>query len=185
MGYGVMVYAVEIEMVRAPSKYLADPQDYFARMMNLRRPTDTPEGFDEALAELFFSRPFTGDEGSVYGYALEWLCERFGSPLKNAHWYPVGLSWLDTVRRALGEVGVQFDPSDLVYSRSPVLLPDIVDFPGIGHLTNVEVKPLAQVLGAADLSAVADRQIRESIAEMQGWIQYCAKINSDLVGFFH
>lgn len=185
MGYGVMAYAVEIELVRAPSKYLPDPRDYFARMKNLRRPTDTPDGFDEALEELFFSRPFTSTDGSVYGYALKWLCEQLGYPLPNAHWYPVGLSWLDTVHQALGEIDVQFHPNDLVYSGSPVALPEIIDFPGIGHLTSTEVKPLAQALAAADLSAVTDSQATESIAEMRDWFQSCTRINSDLMCFFH
>ncbi|MFQ6225807.1 hypothetical protein [Nocardia sp. NPDC002869] len=113
---------------------MPDPQDYFARMKNLRRPTDTPDGFDEALEELFFSRPFTGTDGSVYGYALEWLCELLGLTLPNAHWYPVGLSRLDTVHQGLDDIDMQFHPNDLVYSGLPVTLPEIVDFPGIGHL---------------------------------------------------
>ncbi|WP_328393289.1 DUF7691 family protein [Nocardia sp. NBC_00416] len=185
MGYGVMAYAVDIEVLRAPSAFMAEPRDYLDQMVNMSMSMDRPDGFAEALEELFFSRPRTGTDGSVYGYALESLCERAGTALPNAYWYPVGESWFRTVHDALGEIGVQFDPGDLVYSGSPVVLPEIVDFPGIGHLAHAELTPVAQALASADLSAIADDRVTQSIAEMRDWVRFCADHGYDLVSFYH
>ena len=79
---------------------------------------------------------------------------------------------------------MQFDPNEFANAGSPVPLPEIIDFPGIGHLTCTELKPLAQALNGADLSVLADRRVAQSVAEMRDWIQFCAEVDRDLVTFY-
>ncbi|MEU0539847.1 hypothetical protein ABZ319_08240 [Nocardia sp. NPDC005978] len=180
-----MAYAVEIEVLRAPSTFAAEPQEFFDWMVQVHRSSLESEDRRTALEELFFSRPATGSEGFEYGYALKILCERFGGSLNNGHWYPVGSRGLDMIGEALAGLGVQFDPNDLAYSGSPVQLPQIDDFPAIGHLTRAEMVPLAKALEDVDLSTVEDRGVARAIAELREWCLFCTENGLDLVSFYH
>ncbi|MFE3442175.1 hypothetical protein ACFXNW_04005 [Nocardia sp. NPDC059180] len=185
MGYGIMAYSVEVKHLLAPSTFTAEPEDFFDWMTQVHAHALGEPATHTALRELFFAQEPTGSEGWAYGYALKVLCERFGGWLPNSHWCPVRSSWFDTVGEALRALGITFDPTDLIYSGSPVSLPPIDDFPSIGHLTLAELKPLAESLNAADLSTLEDRYLVDSITELRGWINHCVEGDTDLVCFYH
>ncbi|MEU3010206.1 DUF7691 family protein [Nocardia asteroides] len=185
MSYGIMAYSVDIGAVRAPAASTQDPEDFFEWMVGVHARLLDSESRRKAMRELFFGEPFTGSEGSDYGYALKVLCERFGGSLANGSWYPVGDRFFDTMRAALDGIGVKFDPSDLAYSGPPIPLPRIDSFPGIGHLTAAEVAGLAQALDDADLALVRDPRVRAAIEELHQWMRHCVEAESELVTFYH
>ncbi|CCF61299.1 protein of unknown function [Nocardia cyriacigeorgica GUH-2] len=185
MGYGIMAYTVEVKHLLAPSTFTSEPEEFFDWMTQVHAHSlDRPE-IRTALRELFFSQSPTSSEGWAYGYALKVLCERFGGWLPNSHWYPFGSGAFDAARAALRSLDIDFDPESLIYSGSPVDLPPIDDFPCIGHLTLAELKPLAESFNAADLSAIEETSLVDSIAELRGWVNTCVEGDSDLVCFYH
>ncbi|REE96211.1 DUF7691 family protein [Thermomonospora umbrina] len=187
MGYGIMPYAVDVNVLRSPHKYAADPDDFLAWIQDRHCTDDEWEAGPtrQALRELFYGEPHTGTEGHTYGYALKALCSTFGSLRDNGSWYPFGSGWPETVRNALADVGVKFDPEDLMYSGPPVPLPSIDDFPVIGHVLRDELRPTFEALNAADLSPIGDRQVVEAITELHGWMRHCVENDYDLVCFYH
>ncbi|MFI8977220.1 hypothetical protein ACIGO9_30355 [Nocardia asteroides] len=180
-----MAYSVDIGAVRAPAASTHNPEDFFEWMVGVHADLLDSDSRRKAMRELFFGEPLAGSEGSDYGYALKVLCERFGGSLANGSWYPVGDGFFDSVRAALDEIGVEFDPSDLAFSGPPVSLPRIDGFPGIGHLSAAEVARLARDLDAADVSRVEDQQVRAAIDELHRWVRHCVEGESDLVTFYH
>lgn len=180
-----MAYSVEVEHLLAPSTFTAEPEEFFDWMTQVHAHSLDEPAIRTALRELFFAQEPTGSEGWAYGYALKVLCERFGGWLPNGHWYPIRTSGFDAVGAALRSIDVAFDPTDLIYSGSPVDLPPIDDFPCIGHLTLAELKPLAESLNAADLSAIEESSLVDSITELRGWVNTCVERDSDLVCFYH
>lgn len=184
MGYGIMPYAVDVNVLRSPHTHAYEPENFLAGVQDRHCSDDEFGPTRQSLRELFFAEPLTGAEGHVYGYSLKALCETFGGHLDNGHWYPFGSGWLDTVGAALAEVGVRFDPNDLIYSGSPVPLPVIDDFPVIGHMVRAEMKPVAEALDAADLSAITDRSVAAAITELHGWMRL-HEDDYDLVCFYH
>ena len=191
MGYGIMPYLVNVNVLRSPHTYTDDAEDFLAWVQDRHCKDDEYGPTRESLREMFFGEPLTGSQGHVYGYTLEALCKTFGGHLSNSCWYPAPSSWFDTVRDALAEVGVRFDPNDLIYSGPPVKLPPIDDFPVIGCLRRDEATPVAEALDAADLSAISDPGVAESVAELHGWLKKCKddkddEMNSfDLVCFYY
>ncbi|MFD0857082.1 hypothetical protein ACFQ07_33050 [Actinomadura adrarensis] len=190
MSYGIMPYAVNINVLRSPHTYTSDPDDFLAWIQE-RHCKDNDYGpTRESMREMFFGEPLTGAEGHVYGYTLKALCETFGAMLPNANWYPVRMRWFDAVQDALTQIGVRFDPTDLIYSGSPIPLPPIEDFPSIGHLRRDEAIPLGEALDAADISLISDENLTESIRELHGWLKQCSNAETemdsyDLVCFYH
>ncbi|MFC5748853.1 DUF7691 family protein [Actinomadura rugatobispora] len=203
MGYGVTPYSVNVNVLRSPHTYTQDPEDFLAWIQDRFCKDDEDEEYEygptrQSMREMFFDQPLTGTEGLVYGNTLRAFCDTFGGMLGNGHWYPVGFSWFDTVRDALAQVGVSFDPNDLIYSGSPVTMPPIDDFPCIGYLERDEALSLAEQLDAADLSAIGDQKVTGSIREMvigsirelHGWLKQCKADgehetdNYDLVCFY-
>ncbi|MFD0899316.1 DUF7691 family protein [Actinomadura sediminis] len=190
MGYGIMPYAVSVEVLSSPHEYTGDPEDFLAWLQELYCSDDAEAGpTPQVMRELFYAEPYTGTEGRVYGHALESLCKRFGGLLGNDHWYPCGDRHLAAVRETLSGLGVDLDPRDLIWSGPPVPLPEIEDRPVIGHLRRDEMGPIAAALDAADLSAVTDRSVAGAITELHGWLRRCleddGRFPCDLVCFYY
>ncbi|MQY05772.1 DUF7691 family protein [Actinomadura macrotermitis] len=190
MGYGIMPYSVNINVLREPHAHASEPDVFLEWIQGQYCEGGEFDPTPESMRELFYNEPFTG-EGHIYGYTLKALCEVFGGPLDNGHWYPFGSEWPGTVQAALTGVGVQFDPNDLMYSGSPVPLPRIDDFPLIGYVERKEALRLAAELDAADLSAIEDRSVAGAVTELHGWLKRCNDkpgdeyASYDLVCFYH
>jgi hypothetical protein len=186
-----MPYSVNVNVLRSPHTYTSDPEDFLAWIQDRFCEDEEYGPTRESMREMFFGEPFTGSEGHVYGYTLKALCDTFGGMLDNGYWYPCGSGWFDTVRDALAQVGVRFDPSALIYSGPPVPLPPIDGFPAIGHLERDEALSLAERLTAADLSSIGDQSVVGAITELHGWLKRCKNDaeheseNYDLVCFYH
>lgn len=185
MGYGIMPYAVQIDVLAAPSTHTGDPRGFFDWMVELHRATVRSNDIRTALRELFFREEHSGSDGAPYGLALQILCARFGGALSNRYWYPITTSWFDKVGDALDGIGVDFDPHDLAFSGSPISLPEIEDFPAIGHFTRAELEPVARAFDTADLSSIGDEEIAESVTELRDWVRSCVDNHYDLVSFHY
>ncbi|MFD8249679.1 hypothetical protein [Nocardia sp. NPDC059691] len=138
-----------------------------------------------ALRELFFSEEHSGSDGAPYALALQILCARFGGALSNRYWYPISSGWFDKVGDALGGLDIDFDPHDLAFSGSPISLPEIEDFPAVGHFTRAELEPVARAFDTADLSGIGDEEIAESVTELRDWVRTCVDDGLDLVSFHY
>ncbi|MFC9971210.1 hypothetical protein ACFVH6_09970 [Spirillospora sp. NPDC127200] len=190
MGYGIMPYSVNINVLRKPHAHTSDPDDFLDWIQGLHCTGDEFAPTPQTMRELFYNEPFTGD-GHVYGYTLKALCQVFGGLLDNAYWHKCGSEWFGTVESALAGVGVRFDPNDLIYSGSPVPLPRIDDFPLIGHVEREEALRLAAEMDAADLSAIEDPNVAGGVKELHGWLKSCSidpeneRDCYDLVCFYH
>ncbi|WP_280186780.1 MULTISPECIES: DUF7691 family protein [Nocardia] len=185
MGYGIMAYAVDVQVLSAPSAHTGDPQKFFDWMVEVHRATTCSEAVRTALRELFFCEEHSSSDGAPYGLALQILCARFGGALSNRYWYPVGSGWFNKVGAALDSLGIDFDPHDLAFSGSPISLPEIEDFPAIGHFTRAELEPVARAFDTADLSGIGDEEIAESVTELRDWVRWCVDNDLDLVSFHY
>ncbi|MGY2119143.1 DUF7691 family protein [Nocardia gipuzkoensis] len=185
MGHGIMAYAVDVEVLSAPSAHTGDPQGFFDWMVEVHRASIRSEAIRTALRELFFCEEHSGSDGAPYGFALQILCARFGGALSSRYWSPISTSWFDKVGAALDGLGVDFDPHDLAFSGSPISLPEITDFPAIGHFTRAELEPVARAFDTGELSGIGDEEIVESVTELRDWVRWCVDNNYDLVSFHY
>ncbi|MEU0543404.1 hypothetical protein ABZ319_26370 [Nocardia sp. NPDC005978] len=191
MSYVVSPYAVDLEGLRLIGSYGQEFVDDIVRSA----PANVLERLDEAedvgltpgdvIRQLLRGEPMHRDFGPSYGHALEALCRHSGTQLNNAHWAGMRFGYFALVQNALAEIGVDFDPSELVLSGSPVNLPEIEDFPSIGYLDNREIKSLAEIFADADLDRLADDTVRASVADLVEWLRVCQDNGTGLVCFYY
>jgi hypothetical protein len=143
-----------------------------------------------ALGQMVMGEEYSEWLGFLYGYALEFICRHFGERLPNEHWsaMPSGSKWAETVDRGLNAAGVPERVlrvgTHLMNRGSPVPIPEIDDFPGIGYLRLNEVRAAQEALAQARLAAVTDREAIESIKEVRDWLQTCVDLGCDLICFY-
>lgn len=79
-----MPYAVNVEHLRTPHAFTADPAKFLAWLEDLYCTGDELAPTPQSMRRLFYAEDLSdvdGDLGPVYGYTLEALCMRFGAPL--------------------------------------------------------------------------------------------------------
>ena len=201
MGYGVMAYAVPLELVsgcvgaRDPGLLATLLADFGAApaidelLADARSPAseDLPTA-RELLRHLVMDEPARSGLGFAYGYCFKYLCDRYGEFLDNSAWYPIGFDFVEEVQAELGRQGISDDVlsvADLVWGGAPVPLPPIDDFPGIGHLTRARVPTARAILAGVDLTRVADPGVRSGLSGLAGWFDDCLRAGLDLVCFYH
>jgi hypothetical protein len=93
---------------------------------------------EDVLRQMVMGEEYNEELGFMYGYALDFICRHFGEELPNEHWsaMPSGSDWARTVDRGLKAAGVPERvlrvEKHLMYRGSPIPIPEIEDFPGIG-----------------------------------------------------
>jgi hypothetical protein len=141
----------------------------------------------DAFAHMINGERYGEEFGFVYGYALEFLCEHVGERLPNGGWSAMRSEWAEMADEALELVGVQEETlrlSRLMNRGSPIPLPTIEDFPGIGYLRGPEIKAALEAFDEKKLTLVGDDEMRESLAELRGWLRRCEAGGRDLVCFY-
>lgn len=200
MGYGVMAYAVRLERV-AGCVGARDPLLLAALLEDFRtaRTIDTlladavtgdgePPDAREVLRHLVMDEPARPGLGFAYGYCFQHICDRYGEPLDNSAWYPIGFDFVEEVQAELGRQGVTDDAlsvADLVWGGAPVPLPPIEDFPGIGHLPRARIPATLATLDRVDLGRDMDPDIRAGLVGLNRWLTDCVATDRDLVCFYH
>lgn len=81
-----------------------------------------------------------GDEpGYKWGYALELVCRELSEPLPSRVFSGMGSELFDALDAALARAKNKRRVSAIFFDGAPLPLPEIEDFPAIGHLTPAEV----------------------------------------------
>lgn len=144
----------------------------------------------DVLRQMVMGEEYNEELGFMYGYALDFLCRHFGEELPNEHWsaMPSGSSWAKAVDQGLKAAGVPERvlraEKHLLSRGSPIPIPEIDDFPGIGYLKLKEVQAAQEALAQARLAAIKDREVLGSIEQMRDWLRTCADSGCDLVCFY-
>jgi hypothetical protein len=141
----------------------------------------------DALTQMVMGEQYNEAVGFVYGYALEFVCLHFGDSLPNEHWWAMRSAWAHQADKALESAGVAAEAlrlSQLMNRGSPVPLPLIEDFPGIGYMTLEELEAALAVFGEDRLAVVKDKGLREALSEVRGWLLTCAESGQDLICFY-
>jgi hypothetical protein len=199
MGYGIMAYAIDSDEIRkavgsrsqeALEAYQADFANDAAEIDELvgdfeGEPVPTAQ---EALRQLVMGEPMDDRVGFVYAYCLKHLCNAHGEFLDNGAWYPAGYPHLERVQEALDVAGVPRETiaiSQLTAGESPIPIPVVDDFPGIGFLARPAVRAAFDALARVNTAAIGDDDVRESLVALKGWLQTCRDQNRDLICFYH
>ncbi len=141
----------------------------------------------DALTQMVMGEPYNEAVGFVYGYTLEYICRHFGELLPNGEWSAMRSEWAEKADRALKAAGVGekvLRLSRLMSRGSPVPLPEIEDFPGIGYMDLPEIEAALAALPEDKLAAVKEKELRAALAEVLGWLQTCADSRRDLICFY-
>lgn len=180
MGYGLTVYAVPLEKLRAVPGSGAERfvqreglLDAVSHRYHHREGVDSmfegeepPNTLLEALAQIIDGSALDAGKGSLYGYAVQALCWYFGTEICT----PIGFPTLEELDQFLQPLGCPVSLQDLRCTGSPIPIPfPFEGFPGIGCW------PPEQVVAAErffeDLSVDrADERIASGVSEVRGWL---------------
>jgi hypothetical protein len=189
MGYGFMVWAVDIDKLK---QVTGSKDDKLRRMLGGRFKRDIArldEMFDapntyEALRQIIDGTIPEGAQGAVYSYAFKLIVQHFGAFLDNGALYPWGHDAEEPVDRALAAMGVPLTIRKLQYSGLPVKLPYPDDFPSTGWID----APAVQEIAAAFAKAPAvdmDAGTREIVACLRKMSREAADKGRGLVSYYH
>ena len=191
MGYGFMVWAVDIDALKRAS---GSKDDTLRRTItkrfasDLARFNDTFEdaepNADEALQHIIDGTIPEGARGCSYAYAFKLLVQHFGTILDNRAVCPWSSPDFGPVDQALAAMGVPFR-MDVLYDYSlPVRLPYPDDFPVTGWVDAVTVKAVYDAFSAAP-SVNMDSQTAEIATCIRGWFRDAARRGTGLVSYYH
>ena len=197
MGYGVMAYSVDLEKIRriigsgdedqarryGDSYVESDRHGDLARMVEKASPDGGALTLRDIARHMVMGEPYADRVGFGYAYFLKHLCELHGRFLDNSAWYPVPMDFFDEMDRALADAGIDFSTSDLVFGGSPVDLPHIDDFPGIGYLEHKDLAGPEEELATKgpDLAPPYDGPVYDLFQ----WIAHTHSGGRSLVCFYH
>lgn len=142
MSYTVTCYQVDIDalkklcgskdsnalktILKKQIERIEDTNDSFADEIE----EEGAPGLDAAITQLIMNEEMNPEFGFMYGYALEALCAHLGQMMDMEAFESMTGGWFwelpDTIQ-------------SLVLSGSPVELPEIEDFPTIGHKTLTQI----------------------------------------------
>jgi hypothetical protein len=196
MGYGISAYAVrlaEVERVfgsRDADLYakLLDEFDHEFDSDECDEDDEDEPTLAEALREMIEGEPMREWYGHKYGYALEILCRNYGKWLPNSEFTAMRNEWIDEVDRGLIESGIPEETlgvgRHITFRGSPVVIPRPEDWPSIGFLKLAEIIPALRALEVADLTAL-NREVKDSIEQLRGWLETSERSGCDLVCFYY
>ncbi|WP_157419890.1 DUF7691 family protein [Actinomadura kijaniata] len=195
MSYGIMAYPADLRVLRkwvgSGDVRLADGlANYFTASLTYldsEFEDDEPSlSARDAFRQLIIETELDQRQGSLYAYCFKLLCQYSTDyeMLSNRHWSGMRFGWFETVAAELKAQGVDFDPTDLVFSGPPVPLPHPSGFPNVGHVANAEMPALLEKLDRFD-GAKADPSVADAVEEMRSWLRDCREYELDLVCFYH
>lgn len=196
MGYGAMVYAVDLDRVRADVAS-GDPEkaERYAATFTAQSPDiqdlidDTATGVTlaDVARHMILGEPYDERIGFAYGYFLKHLCETHGTFQDNRSWMPVPVDFPERLDDYLAEhdlLADGFTVSDLMFGGSPVPLPPIDDFPGIGYRESGTLTEPASALARAGAIDMPD-EFSRAVYDTFQWLARTDSRKLSLVAFFH
>jgi hypothetical protein len=191
MGYGLMVYAIDIDRLQAVcgsgdiELYEAIVDRYRSDIASVNTALDlesyhqSDPSIFEGIRHLIMGLPKNFD-GAIYGYSVEFIVKYFGTFLDNSMFYPCDLNFLsDTI----GDRSIGISIDNLIFRRPITGLPFPDDFPMYGHISNSEVANVADLFRNI-LEEYKDREMDE-LACIAGWFQFAADRQLGLVGYYY
>jgi len=190
MGYGLMVYAVDLNAVTSAC---GSGDDKLRKMISGRfreRIASTNSQLDwsnergedsvfEAIRHLIMGDEKMPLPGAMYGYAYKYIVEHHGTVLDNDHFLPAPMSWMmEKVDPQLRALGLGLLVSDLAMAGSPVDFPRPSDFPSFGYWERSSIPRTLRVLKAA-------RLLSPELQQVKGWLETASADKRDLVAFYH
>ncbi|MEZ4373777.1 MAG: hypothetical protein R3B07_23350 [Polyangiaceae bacterium] len=200
MGYSVMAYTIGVERLR---RLFSQPEARAAR--TLRYVTRSGRGsiqstnnnFEDEIAEgcppielaleqLLFGKPQHPDHAYMYGYALELICDAYGSFLNNHDWSGMPRSsYLETVAEALDPTGSDA-VRQLLYRGSPArAVPKAYEWPCIGYLEESEISGELARLTPEVMSALEDSSVRDTANRLRSWLELADDRGTGIVAFLY
>lgn len=154
-------------------------------------------GFSIAVSNLLIGPPFAArhtDEASQLGYALEALCDAYGTSLFNNPVSPFRGDFLHQVDAHMKSLGVDM-VLRMVFRGPPLGVPEALQFPTVGYLERSELEALSPRFEGVDLRAVTEPLRAESAmnhagffdaAEMfRDWVREALAHRESIVTFFY
>jgi len=200
MGYGLMVFAVDVERLRREvgsgdaglaatygAGFAADDQETQDLIDGeLGGDAGTPTLADVAR-HVIMGEPYDERVGFAYGYFLEWLCRRHGVPQPNHSLVPIPVDHLSTLdaqfeKAGLLAPGISID--QLGWGGAPVPVPMGEPWPGIGHLEHALLGAGAELLARAPVSDLPE-EFEGAAYDFFQMLSYADENRLSLVGFFH
>ena len=201
MSYALMAYAVDLDRVvqaigsadqvllEAVLARFGDDFDELDEMAADCADEDAGEvapGMRDVLTQMVAASAYHENFGFLYGYALKFLCEHFGSCLPNNETGDAEL--LESTDELLEDDGLPGSApklTELIYRGSPIAIPAIDDFPMIGYLKRAEIVAAAKAYQYVHLDDWEDDEAAAAVAQIQGWFETCLRQRCDLVCFYH
>jgi hypothetical protein len=118
-----------------------------------------------AVAQIINGEELHPDLGSLYLYAIEAICWYLGSTLV----LPIGFCGEQCIDEVLAARGCRLRVSDLVFSGSPLPIPEPGDPPSIGWWTPETIAAGGPAVMSLNLDGV-DRETAAGVAEIRRWL---------------
>lgn len=195
MGYGFIVWAVDIEKLKTVAgskdeklrrmiggrfkRNVASLDDLFRHDIAAGRPSTY-----EALRQIIDGAIPEGAQGGIYAYAFQLIVEHFGKPLDNGAVYPWNSPDFGPVDGALAERKVPFELASFYGCSLPVKLPTPDDFPSTGWVSAAKVQEVhAAFTAAPEIEMESD--VRDIVDCVRGWFRVAASLQRGLVSYYH
>jgi hypothetical protein len=200
MGYGLMVYAVDLERLRREvgcgdaelaasygAGFTADDretQDFIDDCLpdGPERPT-----LADVARQVIMGEPYDERIGFAYGYFLKWLCERHGVSQWNNSLMPIPVDYLSTLDTEFTKAGLltpEVSIHDLGWGGAPVPVPMGDPWPGIGHLEHEHLAAAAELLAGTPNSDLPE-EFHDAAYDLFQMMAHARDDKRSLVGFFH
>jgi hypothetical protein len=121
--------------------------------------------------------------GHLYGYALEAICYYVGvrlNPIEHVHG---AAEWIKQVDNIMEKKKLPVFLSALVYSGSPVVLPNQETYPYIGKWLPREIKPAVEAFAAIPVNTI-EPGVARVFGQMFEWLRLAStKPDNSIIGF--
>jgi hypothetical protein len=199
VGYGAMAYTVDLDRLRAEigsgdrdsaERYSATFTEHNQYLQDMIDDTIGDEGsvtVADVARHMILGEPCDERIGFAYGYFLKHLCETHGTFEDNYGWMPVPVDFpqrLDDYLAGQGLLAEGFTVTDLVFGGSPVPLPRIDDFPGIGYREFGTLTEPAEKLSWAGRIDMPE-EFSQAVYETFQWLARADSNKRSVVVFFH
>ena len=188
MGYGVMAYAVGVEVLRAPSAFTSEPQQFFDWMLPQPRSASEPVAYETARSKSC-STPdhiLAPTDRCTATRCRNCASDSAGPPQRLLVPRRPDLVRHGSHRARRDRRAVR--PQRIRQGGLPGAAAGDHRLPGHRppHPHRAEAaRPSTQRRGPfRPRPVLADRRVAQSVAEMRDWIQFCAEADRDLVTFY-
>lgn len=189
MGYGLMVYSVDINKL---TSVCGSQDEALRRTISGRFKRDITFTNDslghsnergEPSVFMAIQHLIMGDaktlDGALYAYGFEYIIKHFGKLLGNNLFYPCRMNFLtEEVNSHLTSAGTTLDMGNLIYQSSPVEFPSPDDFPLYGYWRPEDVAANIQPLNTYN-----DKT--PELKAIQGWLEFAGSKGESIFTYYY